>query len=372
MSTVNGTHIHWHELYMPRNGQWRHDAILTDGSAPAKGTKTTIQVGGLTLTGKVLRAWDETKGRPHVVSIGGLGWQDPVKSAIAWQTDGGVRLRGVLKTLAQAANEPVEMPDDMVIGEYYELTAGTELEPFSYANALDSLVRDGLLKCWRVDPDGVTRFSPRVPVDVSDRATLIERERIAGGYIYGIDDPKQMLPGNTVDGIVIDRVNFTEVDGKFTARVFEPSSIRDPREQMLSWLRAEFGDRVREYIVEACHPDGRCDLSPPPDVKRYAEIRNVEQWCFGGAVYRAQKGAVCVVAFRDWKKTKPCILGFRLGAGPYVDGTYKGATVEVLIGALMFEGLINGMPATGVLTSPVGKLLGTIATGVPNVGLRSS
>lgn len=372
MSTVNGVQVRWQDLYLPANGQWRHDAVLTDGTAPAKGSDVSIEVGGLVLQGKVYRSWNEIAGRPHVVSVGGLGWLQSVARPQSWHTDSGVPLRAVLSTIASAAGEAIEQPADVIIGEYYDIIGANEQNPRTYANVLDSLVQDGHLKCWRVDPDGKTRFVPRTSAEVTDRATFKTTDPASGALIYGLDDPKQFLPGNTVDGHLIDRVNFYEVEGNFTAHVYTPSAVKSLRDQLLDWLRAEFSDRIRSYIVQECHEDGRCDLVPLPDAKHYPEMRNVKQWSFGGAVYRAEKGDECVVVFRDWKKTRPCILGCELGDGPYTDAAYKGATVEVLLPPLSFSGTMNGQAVTGVMISPVSKTLGVVTTGSLRVGLRLS
>lgn len=374
MTTLNGTQVHEQSLFWCTGGSWRHDAILSEGDALAEGSAVTIQSGSLTLKGKVKRSNLDAVDRPHVVTVGGLGWHTKVKAPVSMQNDAGVKIRAVLKVLAQATGEVLEMPGEATIGEYFETVAATPQNPLTYADVLDGMVRDGSLASWHVDADGVTRFGPRTSAQVTDRATVTQRNEGIGLLVYSLDDPGQFIPENTIQSRVIERLHLREVGGKLTAHIYSSSSVEDIHDQICRILAREFSDRVRTYVVAACHDDGRCDLAPPSDATYLPEMRNVEQWIIGPIIHRATKGDEVVVTFRDWKRTRPVIIGFKLGSGPFLDIATKGATVDVLLPPLTISGtmLVGGVPTpfTGVGMSPIAKTLGTVNIGSTKAGVK--
>jgi hypothetical protein len=374
MTTLNGIQIHEQSLFWCSGGSWRHDCVLTEGQALSKGDAATIVSGSLTLKGKVKRSNLDAVDRPHVVTVGGLGWHDLVKSPLSFQNDGGIKLRSILKILAQAADETIEMPADSVIGEYFEVVAATEHNPITYADVLTGMVRDGSLLPWHVDADGVTRFGSRTVSEVTARATITKRNEGIGIWVYSLDDPGQFIPENTIHGRIIDRLHLTEIAGKLTAHVYAPDSVDPIDDQIHRILMREFADRVRTYVVSECHADGRCDLAVPPDATHLPEMRNVEQWMIGPIIHRAAKGDEVVVSFRDWKRTKPVIIGFKLSTGTFLDIAPKGATVDVLLPPMVVSGtmIIGGVttPFTGVAMSPIAKTLGSVTIGSTKAGIK--
>lgn len=318
MSKLNDRQIHTWSMHWPSGGSWRADLILTDGDIVAAGEAATIKAESLTLVGRVLRSGLDAADRPHLTVIGGLGWQSLLPAPVSFQSDAGVRLRTVLRTLAGYADEPIELPTDDSIGSYYELSRSRVGDPVRLADCLNDLVRHGLCPQWRVDPDGVTRFGSRTAIEVNTRATSLANNKGVGVSTYGLDDPKQFQPGNTLDGTTIDRLDLRETDGKFEADVFTSLSAAPLREQirrMVAAELAEFGDQCRTYEVVTCHADGRCDLRPPPDAPHLPEMQNVEQWIMGGATFFAEAGDEAVVVFRDTKRTRPVIVGFKRLSG---------------------------------------------------------
>ena len=108
MSTVGTAHAHTLRLTVPQYGQWRLDAVLEGGAAPAEGATVSALVGDLALTGRVLRAGNDAPDRPHVIVIGGLGWERPLATPVAYQSDAGIMLSTVLRDLAARAGETIE------------------------------------------------------------------------------------------------------------------------------------------------------------------------------------------------------------------------------------------------------------------------
>lgn len=369
MSTLGGVPMQSHSLHYPSGGSWRVDAVLTEGKPP-NGAVDYV-VGGLTLKGKIKHSGLDAADRPHAVVVGGLGWHSSVTRPLSLQSDSGVRLSSVLKLLAAAASEPYEAPPDVTIGDYYELVASRPGEPVSYADALGDLARSGLCPVWRVDPDGVTRFGARAAVAVTARATVIRQDTGLGVVTYGLDDPAQFLPGNTIDGAPIQRLDLSESRGKLTADVYAKDGVPSLRELVRQMVASEISDRVRTYIVAAASSDGRCDLVPPDDAPHLPEMKNVQQWCLGAGMVRAKAGDQVVVIFRDARKSRPVIVGFELGAGPFADAATVGTTVSVVFPPLCpVTGLINGStPFAGMLTI-VDNGIGQIDFGSTRLGVE--
>lgn len=317
MTTANGVQVSSRTLHWAKSGTWRMDLLLAEGAkAPVVGSSMNVKSdSGFAMVGKVLRSGLDATDRPHAVVIGGLGWQSLVKAPLSFQSDGGVKLSTVLDAINGYARETIVKPADRTIGSYYECVASREGEPVRWADVLNDLTRNGLCPPWRVDPDGVTRFGDRVPVTVTDRATLMIADRAHGTATYGIDDPAQFIPGNIVDGATIERIDLRESDGKHEVDVHTSESIPSIRDMVRRMVAHELGDRSRTYTVAACHADGRCDLSPPPDAPHLPEMLNVEQWITGGVTFNAPPGSQAIVGFRDSQKTRPVIIGFQRADG---------------------------------------------------------
>lgn len=315
MSTLNGTQINSWRLKRPASGCMRADVVMAEGEELARGTAVTIASGSLELHGKILRSGLDAVDRPHHVVIVGLGWLSNVAAPLSFQSDGGVMLHTVLDSVNGRAQETLEKPANRTIGDYFECVASRQHEPVSWADVLNDLVRIGACGQWRVDADGVTRFGDVPSSEVNTRATLMTANRGLGIATYGIDDPEQFKPGNILDGATIDRVDLRESDGKLEIDVYTSESAPSIREMVRRMVAAEIGDRTRTYLVSSCKTDGRCDLAPPPDATHLPEIGNCEQWISGGVTFMAVPGDEATVEFRDWKKTRPVITGFKRASG---------------------------------------------------------
>ena len=219
MSTVGAAHAHTLRLTLPRYGQWRLDAVLEGGDVPAEGATVSALVGDLELTGKVLRAGFDAPDRPHVVLVGGLGWETPLAAPVSYQSDASVMLSTVLDDLARRAGETLERPADVPLGLAYASPARRTVR-----DALNALALVGYTPPWRVDPDGVTRYGDRVGATVTARATVIRRNFGVSLRVVGIDSPASFLPGNTlVDGdsnVLITRAVVDEATNRLEVEVW--------------------------------------------------------------------------------------------------------------------------------------------------------
>jgi len=362
------------KLHLPSAGRWRAEVILDTGDAPTG--KATLTVADLTLVGSVLRSNIDAADRPHATIVGGIGWHNLIRSPVSFQSDSGVRLATVLDTMASATGQPIQKPADRTIGNYFEIVASRTGEPVHWAEILDQLVRAGHIQTWRVDGDGTTRFVSRTSAEFSGRATLLRRDSGIGITTYGVDSAASLLPGNTIDGVVISRVDIRDGEASsqknsLEADVYSAESAPEIREIFRRMIASWVNDTIRTYVVESAESDGRLNLSPPSDSPHLPEIGKCEQWILGGAMYRAVKGDEVIVAFADARHERPMVVGVKLGSGDYLDVARSGDTVKVLFPPMTFTGTISGAPAAGVVLSPVPYTLGSIQTGSQRVGVRT-
>lgn len=365
MSTLGSVHLNaLPVLHMPRYGAWRAEVLLSSGDPPTG--KQALTVGDLSLLGSVLRSGLDAADRPHAIVVGAIGWQSFVTKPLSFQSSGGVRLSTVLSAISSGAGEPIAQPADVTIGEYYELVASRPGEPVRWADALNDLAIAGYCPPWRVDPDGVTRFGPRTPVEVSVRATVMRPDNGTGLTTYGLDAPAAFLPGNTIDGVLIDRLDVREHSNKLEADVWVATGIPSLRE-LVRRMRAR-DEVARTYVVSSCDAHGVCNLVPPPDAPHLPELRGVEQWGMGAAIHIADAGEEALVVFADGRKTRPRILGFKGTGDATSEVACKGHTVEVLFPPMVVSGTSATMGAfTGVAIGTLAKTLGTIIDGAPKV-----
>ncbi len=368
MSKLGDSVIHQWRLRLPPAGAWYADVTLQNGERPMG--KVVITSADLALHGAVLRSDFDPGLRARAVVVGGIGWQSLVTSPISFQSDGGVRLSTVLSELSKRTGEPIEQPADNTIGSYYECVASRPGEPVRYIDVLDALTRDGHVAAWRVDPDGVTRFGPRTPAEVTARATVLRNDGALGITTYGLDNPASFLPGNTINGIPIGSVDLRESSGHIEADVTTTAAAAAPdiRELVRRMVANAFEDAIRTYTVASVHGDGRMDLAPPADAPHLPEMRNVDQWCMGGIKYKPSVGDEVIVGFGDKRKTRPMVIGFKLGAGPFPEIARKGDSVHVLLPPGVFSGTINGAPASGMVVFPSMSTQGSIEVGSTKLG----
>jgi hypothetical protein len=362
MSRLGAQTVSRSVIYIPEWGGWHTDVTLDSGALP-KGD-VTLTSGTLALYGRVRRSNYDSPDKPRAIIVGGLGWQGLVAKPISFQSEGGVRLSTVLSTLSKGSGQAIEQPRDTTIGAYFECVASRPGAPVRWADVLAELIREGYAPPWRVDPDGVTRFGPRTAKEVSSRATVLSIDSSVGMTTYGIDDPAEFLPGNTIDGVPISRVIIRETSGKFEVDVYrkEPEATPAIREQIrrivVECMAAQ--QIIRTYTVASVDSDGRMDLVPPTDAPHLPEMKNVEPWWLGGTKYEATAGDEVVVFMRDNKSTRPIILGVRLGDGPFLGLARLNDTVTVMLPPATFTGTIAGSPASGMVVWP-GQTLGNIS-----------
>ncbi len=361
MTTLGSSNALSLTLSIPKTGDWRADVLLDGGPLPTGAT--SLIVGDLTLACSVFRSDFDAAGRPHAIVVGAIGWQNLVTKPLSFDSTSGVRLSTVLGAIAQGAGQTIVQPADRTIGLHYELGASRPGEPVRWVDALNDLVRAGYLPLWRVDPDGVTRFAPRISTPVTVRATLIRHDSAVGLFVYGLDSPAQFLPGNSVEGTPIGKVVVREHKGKLEADVYsdDPAKSSPAIRELLRRLLPDSPEhRPQTYVVSTVNVDGTLDVVPTADAQHLPEIKNVEQW-FGGMQYNPLPGTEVSIVYRGANKTKPIAFAFEPDVSPFAGVARLGDTVTVLLPPATFSGTINGLPATGIVVWAT-QSLGTITT----------
>jgi hypothetical protein len=331
------------DVTLPEAGQWIAYVVLDSGDAPTG--KVTLTVGDLQLRGTVppLRAGPDYNGKPSLVVEGGLGWS----------------------TLAKGSGEPIEQPKDATIGNYYEFVSSRSGAKLRYADALNDLQAAGVISTWRVDPDGVTRFTARKSVAVTSRATGTVRIAKHGLTRYGVDAPASFLPGNTIDGKPLGRVRIVENAKTLHVEAYDVSGVPSLQETIRRMVAHEVQEQLRTLVVQSVGADGRIDLTPPADAQHIPEMRRVEQWGSGGIKVFPKAGSQVAVAFRDERATRPAVVGFDTATPDKmtIDATGKviiqGGTSGIAAGAARENDAVEVMvgPASiiGQVTVPPGS-----------------
>jgi hypothetical protein len=187
---------------------------------------------------------------------------------------------------------------------------------------------------------------------------------------YGLDDPADFLPGNTIDGILIRRIQLREANAVFEVDAYQDDAQPSLRDLVRRMIAEELGDRVRTYVVVACHADGRCDLSPPPDATHLPELRNVEQWINGASVFRASKGDLCTVEQRDARGSRPIITHFKKADGEEFPPDARQGDYVVSGGAGTFISFsVGGVSVFPVFANPSGPPVPATAPCLVSFGL---
>ncbi len=206
---------------IPKRGQSRAEVTLEGGVAPSG--KLTLTIADLAIVATVIpgRTGLDSSYAPACVLLSGYGWETPLPSPPpSWQSDAGVPIRTVIERLARIAGEtidPATTPAANVrLGAACVLSAGT------CGQALDALALRGYVPPWWVAPDGVTHFGDRPTGTANPLLFEVSRNDSMFGVrrVHLTTSARCILPGNTIEGVVISRVVFTLTPAELTARTW--------------------------------------------------------------------------------------------------------------------------------------------------------
>lgn len=364
MSDLAGQRASSLTLHIPETGSGRADIVLTGGAVPAIGARLTLTASDLPFVGTVLRADNDAPDKPHVVLVGGIGWETPiVGTPPSYQNDSGVRRSTVLKDLAKRAKssampsgEPIELPSgpDIVIGKAWSCPAAPPGNVLRVRDALSALYEQGFAPVWRVDPDGVTRFGARVGAAVTARATQLKRNAGVGFTSYGVDGVKAFLPGNIVEGVPIRKLVIAETAGSLSVQVWGDARLT-LRSRVLRIVAEAFPALTygypRTYQVAGVGADGRLDLAPPTDAPHLAALPKVEPWTPYGITVTPVIGSLVIVGFRDALPSRPFVLGY----APTVPGHASARVGDLAARLAVFPGVPMVSPASVWVSESTGS-----------------
>ncbi|HSM94070.1 MAG TPA: hypothetical protein VLT47_14425, partial [Anaeromyxobacteraceae bacterium] len=229
MSTLAGQRLVRASVHIPAAGAWWADVSLEQGAPPAG--QVTLQLGDLSLVGGVdtSRTGFDQAACPRVVIRGGAGWEALLTAPGAYTSAGNVRLSTVLRDLAALATydggpstgETYDAPPEALLGPGYGWDASTD-RPLRARDVLADLVRRGAVPTWRVTPAGPTSFSTWPTGGTADaRVTILDRDRSRGVRYLGLTEAVAcVLPGNTIEGATIERVDIIEDARELRAQVW--------------------------------------------------------------------------------------------------------------------------------------------------------
>jgi hypothetical protein len=272
MSNLDGRNLSDLHLHVPTAGGWYATAHLQTG-APAATGRATLTIGDLALPGTVTDSYLDAPNRAMVVVEGGAGWKRllPAPGA-SYASASGVRLSTVLADLARVAGEPYDAPTETTVGTIYGWDSSVE-RPVRVRHVLDDLVSRKILATWRMPPTGRTRFDAWPALPPADaQGVIVDRDMALGVrdvVVHG--SVAAWLPGATVQGQSILRLDVTERDAEIHLRVWSsPSPLRHIRSTVIAlfpWL-------------------ARCGLSPTKALQLRSAVGRTELEGGGPAVGR--------------------------------------------------------------------------------------
>jgi hypothetical protein len=362
-------------------GPWSADCDLLDDAEVGSG-QVTLAIGDFELRGTVVEAQNGTyalQRRCRVVAGAG-GWGTVVDPR-HYHNDGGVQARTVAEDAARAAGETLGnfVPAQERVGVDYVRSAGPA------SRVVEDVVGAGV--SWWVDADGVTHAGTRAQTTLDPDAYEVlafdPRDLVA---TLSVDDPSAVTVGSVIEKrldvarvvrsleIVVDDdlrviVSFEGADGARGKLASLLQSI--VRRSSDAGLHGVFRYRVVRQSGD------RLELQAVRSSAGLPDILPVSMWPgIAGAYCEPTPGSEVLVQFVEGDRTMPVVTGFVgpdgqsfdpvqvvLGGSEGSPVARLGDNVEVLLPPLIFSGTVGGVPATGVLTAPQVKTLGTITAG---------
>ncbi len=376
--TLNGLPVERAVIHEPQKGPWFADIDLVKDLAPSG--RATLKVGTVTFIGTI----DPTasgnfgeRGKVRLVA-GGNGWNKLV-SRRDYNSDAGVRASVVASEVASDCGETIGtfQPQRAKIGNHYARAAGPA------GRVLEDVI--GSVP-WYVDRTGTTHVGARSASPVASGAvTGIQSYDARHKQLQlKVDDLALVLVGQTVSTpLAPETLTISALETRIT-----PEAI-----QLTAWCggeqRSEVADLlsaiarratqthlwgVYEYRVVDMVGD-RARLQATDASVGLPDLSFIEQWPgIAGAHVTLSPSSIVLVSFVNGSPTRPVITHWRDGRAESPTQIEIGKInpaavarqtdpVESIMPPAIFSGTIGGVPASGVLTFPLVKLLGTITGG---------
>lgn len=393
MTTLNDLQCTSADVTAAKGGAMWGRVVLADAtSTPALGSRAELIVAGITFSCTITDAGE--RGGVHSVEItgGAGGWARPAPVPAGYRNDAGQRLSEVVVKLGEAVGETVVLAAgiDRPLGALVAVAGGSGAPSAgAILSQLCGLPEGSERILWWVDPSGITRLGPRLPLGEIE-ATEVDADDRRAWVAYAEDDASRMLPGATVDGREIVELRIEASPGKVletcTLADAGPAGQRTIAARMLRWVL----DIVRPlvlwrgvYTYRITKRTGDRFDAAPVTSRIAPELGGLRFWPgAAGHSTEAKVGARCLIAFPDGNPNAAVILGWlpRDGDKGKPDKVIFDAsevligptatrgiarlddTVVVLLPPAVFTGTIGGSPAAGMVVWSPGQTTGNITT----------
>jgi hypothetical protein len=246
IATLNEEPILTMSLWLPMNGAWSAELSVGTDSALATGDSVTLNVLGLSLTGRVIRASIVAERLAVRLTGGSINWGQSVdakhyKNVLADQV-----LADVGVTLGNGLN--VTLP-------FWTRSPGTI---GSTVQAIATYLRVN----WRVNSDGTVRMAAEAPATVDPEAVELNRDA-ARGLVELAPDQAVVLPGVLVGGDSVGDVMYELGDQGLRCRYYTESRamLRGTLERIVRWItRDTIYLTLYSATVQRQAADGTLDL----------------------------------------------------------------------------------------------------------------
>jgi hypothetical protein len=388
---INGIQCSKAEATVPRFGaMWCRAEFADAKAAPAKGSAATLVIAGITFACTVTDSGD--RGGVFAVELtgGAGGWAGFAPAPAGYRNDAGQRLSEVVTKLSEAVGETVILGAgvDRSLGALVAVAGGPGA-PSSGA-VLSQLCRlpEGSERIpWHVDPAGITRLGPRLPLG-EIAATEVDSGPRREWVAYAEEDASLMLPGATVDGREIAELRIEAEPGHIREVVTfadsGPAGAHTLSARMLRWVL----DIARPlvlwrgiYTYRITGQTGSRFNAVPVSSKIAPALSGLRFWPgAAGHSTTVTTGARCLVAFADGNPNAPVIVAWMprdddkgkpgqivLDATAILLGPLAtrgiarlGDTVLCTLPPAVLNGLLNGVtPISGAVVFS-GSAMGTI------------
>jgi len=212
-ATLNDFGISSLYLVIPSRGLWTADVVLDRSVAMSDlSGGVTLKIGdGFVLAGTVFRAGDFTGAAGYRIVGGAGGWMK-LLPAKAYQSPAGVKLSAVLRDIAKAVGETVNVQQDSIVGNFY----------IREANAPASRALNALAPNWWVNPvDGITQVGTRATSAVTSQFNTLPvadgTSLLLGRVAIATDKPEDWVPGRTFASLVLSQKTISTVIHKLNS-----------------------------------------------------------------------------------------------------------------------------------------------------------
>ncbi len=310
--SLNGTRVVSAHVSVPYYGTWTAWAMMPaagNASALVAGSAVTLTLGNLTLTGSVYRS-GPFAGQIKVFCMGGYGgWQKTVP-AQQYALGGGLMLSTVLKDLAGAVSERVNVQVDRSLGSSFT-REGT------WAGKILRQIAGPL---WYVDPSGTTQIaSARPSLTIATPFQIITYDGDRGEFEIATEDYLSWLPGSSFSNEIVttpQTVSLATIDtGNDGILRFKVLTVGPPTDRLIEDIRALVREEVEfltflgvyEYAVQGT--DGSTvDAIPTSTDIPLPPLRKVTlRSGIPGTKVKPAKGSLLAVSFLNGDPTKPIV-----------------------------------------------------------------